>query len=193
MNRILLLTLTVVGVACSLPSESGKTERLKESLVEDARCKPDSCGPAITLLAPVCEDGTVPTAGRCLWSEKLNACVRELPYCSPVAGTESSGTSSGSCGDGTPGQDAADVPAGAPGADGTASSTGTGGCSGESRNDGGTDGPPTSDCSKEECGVAPGAPEYPCADGSIGGAVCVRHPVSKVCGYIFRQCAQPAP
>lgn len=42
-------------------------------------------------------------------------------------------------------------------------------------------------CTLQECGVAPGMPNWQCADGSIGGPSCERLPDNR-CGWLIRQC-----
>jgi len=42
-------------------------------------------------------------------------------------------------------------------------------------------------CTIEECGVAPGAPNTLCSDGSLGGPACERN-AEGTCGWIFLQC-----
>lgn len=51
--------------------------------------------------------------------------------------------------------------------------------------------PDPTECTPEECDPAPGAPNYTCTDGSVGGPICERNPAG-TCGWNFRTCPGPA-
>ena len=46
---------------------------------------------------------------------------------------------------------------------------------------------PPGTCSAQECGPAPGAPNFMCADGTVAGPVCERTATGR-CAWIFREC-----
>jgi hypothetical protein len=75
--------------------------------------------------------------------------------------------------------------AGEPGGEG-----GEGGTAGENPGEGGEGGdepPPLPECDPAECGPAPGMPNYPCPDGSMGGPMCKRGE-DGVCRWMIVQC-----
>jgi hypothetical protein len=51
---------------------------------------------------------------------------------------------------------------------------------------------PPAACEKADCGLAPGAPNIMCSDGSIGGPICERSAEGR-CGWTFRECPAPPP
>jgi DNA-binding protein YbaB len=53
-----------------------------------------------------------------------------------------------------------------------------------------TPGGPECRCTEKACGIAPGAPNYECKDGTIGGPVCGRN-ADGVCGWKIRECPVP--
>ena len=50
--------------------------------------------------------------------------------------------------------------------------------------------PVPGECSEEECGPAPGAPNVECEDGSIGGPSCERGQDDE-CMWVIRECPEP--
>jgi hypothetical protein len=47
---------------------------------------------------------------------------------------------------------------------------------------------PCGDCGLDECGPAPGAPNFLCADGSLGGPACERELADGSCGWRINEC-----
>lgn len=178
MNRTsFILFSAVVCFSCGLPTAPERSSTSSnDELVEDSRCKPDSCGP-IHALALVCPDGTPAKDPRCLLDQSRGQCAWELPKCSAPTGTGTGSVNNGGSGN------SAEVC--------TTDTTGTVQCD-EARVDGGTSQPGSEsgnvilDCKPEECGDAPDAT---CPGGANGSWECVRHPLSGVCAYLTLQCA----
>ena len=148
----------------------------------DEACSAEECAPAPGAPSYQCDDGSMAGPiclrnddGMCGWHFK------ECPQTDPPEPVEcvvedcgpAPGAPNYQCDDGSMGGPYCDV-------------TDAGVCGWQFRECPRTD-PPADECSDAECGPAPGAPNYQCDDGSIGGPVCGRNDAG-TCGWRFREC-----
>ncbi|GAC1394796.1 MAG: hypothetical protein NVSMB47_04440 [Polyangiales bacterium] len=155
---------TLAAIGCS---SSGQVSLGKEGQGVTV-CDVSACGAALGIASTKCADGSTggPT-GRCIETAGATACTWEVHTCAPTGGGDCA-VPAIACADGsTP------TPKCTKNADGSCD------CASPVC-------PPGGACTKAECGVEPGMPNYKCPDGSTGGPVCDRS--SGTCGYHIRSC-----
>lgn len=149
-------------------------------------CSPTECGPAPGVPSYECPDGSIGgSTGRCLRLSE-GGCGWEIRECpDPTAACTDA-----ECGP-APASPAYECPDGSWGGNiGVCERDDTGTCGWVIRE---CPDPTPRECTVDECGPAPGAPNFECWDGSIGGPVCELS-AAGTCGWIFRECPpEPTP
>jgi hypothetical protein len=158
------------------------------ALVPPAVCAESDCGPAPGMPNTLCEDGVTmagPT-GRCLATPE-GGCGWEITECPPP--DDATGCTWEDCPDPAPGAPNFVCADGTLGGPACLPDPDTG-CAWQivecdPATGGGTD------CTTEECGLAPGMPNWECADGTVAGPACMAD-ADGVCGWQVLECPDGA-